>query len=143
MKTLVGLVSVVVLLAGCSSATLPESAPEPEVLEEAKAAPEPEVIEEIEPAQEPEVVEEEAEPEPEPEPEVSEAEVEACRVAWEAELKAVEQGALDDATLRATGTECPNLEVWRQIRDEVGYGSKSPSLVTAICALKDDARICD
>lgn len=41
MKTLVGLVSVVVLLAGCSSVSLPEPAPEPEVVEE--ATPEPEV----------------------------------------------------------------------------------------------------
>jgi hypothetical protein len=44
MKTLLGVVSVVVLLVGCSSATLPEPAPEPEVVEE--ATPEPEVVEE-------------------------------------------------------------------------------------------------
>ena len=50
MKTLLGLVSVVVLLAGCSSATLPEPAPEPEVIEE--ASPEPEDLnEEIAPAE--------------------------------------------------------------------------------------------
>ena len=58
MKTLLGLVSVVVLLAGCSSATLPEPAPEPEVIEE--AAPEPEVIEEASP--EPEDLNEEIAP---------------------------------------------------------------------------------
>jgi hypothetical protein len=46
MKTFLGLVSVVVLLAGCSNATLPEAAPEPEVVEEATPAPEPEVVEE-------------------------------------------------------------------------------------------------
>jgi hypothetical protein len=44
MKTFLGFASVVVLLAGCSSATLPEPAPEPEVVEE--ATPEPEVVEE-------------------------------------------------------------------------------------------------
>lgn len=40
MKTFLGLVSVVVLLAGCSSATPPEPAPEPEVVEEAEVKPE-------------------------------------------------------------------------------------------------------
>lgn len=53
MKTLVGLVSVVVLLAGCSSATLPEPAPEPEVVEEETEAPEEETTEtEYDPCQE-------------------------------------------------------------------------------------------
>lgn len=131
MRKIIGLGSLLLILAGCSDARLPEPPPEPEVVEEAAAAPEPEVVEEG------------TEPEPEPEPEASDAEVEACRVAWRAELKAVEEGTLDDATLRATGTECPSLELWEQIRDEVGYGSKSPSLVTAICALEDAARICD
>ena len=34
MEKVIGFASVVVLLAGCSSATLPEPAPEPEVVEE-------------------------------------------------------------------------------------------------------------
>ena len=59
MKTLVGLVSVVVLLAGCSDVRLPEPAPEPEVVEE--ATPEPEVVEEeVEAVEEVELTEEDA-----------------------------------------------------------------------------------
>jgi hypothetical protein len=125
---MLGIGSLLLMLAGCSDVRLPEPAPEPEIVEEAAPAPEPEVVEEA--------------PEPEPEEEVSEVELEACRVAWWSEVKAVEDGVLDDATLRATGTACPNLEVWEQIRDEVGYGSKSPNLATAICALEEAARIC-
>lgn len=79
-----------------------------------------------------------------PEPLVSEEQDRAaCLAAWEAELKTVEDGGIDDATLRATGTACPSLAVWKEMRDVVGYGSKSPNLVTAICALEEDARICD
>ena len=129
MRKLLGLASVLLLLAACSSAPIPEPAPAPEVEEEAIPAPELEVVEEA--------------PEPEPKAEVGEVGVEACRVAWAAEVKAVEDGVLDDATLRATGTACPSLEVWEEIRGEVGYGSKSPNLVTAICALEEAARICD
>jgi|AntAceMinimDraft_12_1070368.scaffolds.fasta_scaffold07504_5 hypothetical protein len=46
MRKILGLVAVGVLLAGCSSATLPQPAPEPEAVEEAASAPEPEVVEE-------------------------------------------------------------------------------------------------
>ena len=50
MRTLLGLAPVLLLLVGCSSAALPEPAPEPEVIEEATPAPEPEVVEEPEEA---------------------------------------------------------------------------------------------
>jgi hypothetical protein len=69
-------------------------------------------------------------------------EIEACRTAWEAELEATKAGDPDDATLKETGLACPSFEVWEQIRDEVGYPSKSPNLAVAICALVEDARIC-
>jgi len=128
MRRILGLGSLLLILAGCSEVRLPEPAPEPEVVEEATPAPEPEIVEEA--------------PEPEPKAEVSEVDIEACRAAWRAEVKAVEDGVLDDATLRATGTACPNLEVWEKIRDEVDYGSKSPNLSAAICALEEAARIC-
>jgi hypothetical protein len=59
MKTLLGVVSVVVLLAGCSTATLPEPAPEPEVVEEVTPAPEV-VEEETEAPEEVELTEEDA-----------------------------------------------------------------------------------
>ena len=116
MRRILGIGSLLLILAGCSDVRLPEPAPEPEIVEET--------------------------PEPEPKAEVSVVDIEACRAAWRAEVKAVEDGVLDDATLRATGTACPNLEVWEKIRDEVDYGSKSPNLATAICALEEAARIC-
>jgi hypothetical protein len=96
------------------------------------------------PAPEAEVAEvESVEPEASQKREITEQDRAACLTAWEAEFKAVQEGSIDDATLRATGTACPSLAVWEEMRDEVGYGSKSPNLVRAICALEKDARICE
>ena len=58
MKTFLGLFSVVILLAACSSATLPEPIPQAAVAEKPAPAPEPDVAEEGVPDTEPEVVEE-------------------------------------------------------------------------------------
>lgn len=48
MGKLLGLAPVLLMLVGCSSATLPEPAPEPEVVEEAITEPETEVVDEPE-----------------------------------------------------------------------------------------------
>lgn len=48
MRKLLGLAPVLLMLVGCSSATLPEPAPEPEVVEQAEPATEPVEIEEAE-----------------------------------------------------------------------------------------------
>lgn len=74
--------------------------------------------------------------------EPSPGDVEACLVAWEEEKRASDQGVLDDATLRQTGRVCPDLDTWQSMRDRVGYGSSSPNLLRAMCAVEPDTPVC-
>lgn len=61
MRRILGLGSLLLILAGCSDVRLPEPAPEPEVVEEATPPSEPEVVEEeTEAADEVELTEEDA-----------------------------------------------------------------------------------
>jgi len=75
-------------------------------------------------------------------PGANSAQVKACLDAWTAEKRASDEGVLDDATLRATARACPDLATWAQIRDQVGYGSTSPSLLRALCAFEGNSPVC-
>ena len=121
-----GLVSLAVLLTSCSGPELPTPAPQIDVVEEAAAAPEPEVVE-----AEPEIAD----------LSYTEDELEACFVAWEAEVEALANGVGDDATLRALAWECPSYDAWELGRVWYEYGG-SPSLLKAICAFEAESPLC-
>ena len=121
-----GLMSLAVLLTSCSGPELPAPAPEVDVVEEAAAAPEPEVVE-----VEPEIAD----------LSYTEEELEACFVAWEAEVEALANGVGDDATLRALAWECPSYDAWELGRVWYEYGG-SPSLLKAICAFEAESPLC-
>lgn len=68
-------------------------------------------------------------------------EVERCLLAWIEEDRAVKAGTLDDATLRATATECPDYETWEAMRELVGT-SGSPNTLRALCTFVPDSPVC-
>jgi len=108
-------VSLIVALAGCAAPA--EPAPEP--------APEPEPVATVEEV-----------------PETVTATPETCLDAWLEENQAYEAGVFDDATLRATASACPSLDVWQSIREQIEYGDESPNLLRALCAFEGDSPVC-
>lgn len=90
------------------------------------------------------------EPQPEPEPVATVEEIpeaitatpETCLDAWLEENQAYEAGVFDDATLRATASACPSLDVWQSIREQIEYGDESPNLLRALCTFESDSPVC-
>lgn len=71
----------------------------------------------------------------------TEEELEACFVAWEAEVEAVANGVLDDSTLRALAWECPSYDAWELGFLWYEYGG-GPNTLKAICAFEEESPLC-